>query len=334
MVLKRVNLRMAILFVFVALAGIGLCAQEVVEWKVSSPLILIPCGRGVEKQMLDQIRAATSNIQSFVSISKAHSGSHVTNDFAAVIQSISDVDVTQFRDSTNRLDVVDLIAFYEAVVNAAHVISEEDVEESVKILEFAFDSAIRIAEYDPAKRRSGFGAGKNFQAYRRGQSGGRPEMLRSWAEEGVAFRRSVCRQILPKWQQIITQPNIQAALYSLPVERRYVIMREIARISDRINELTSRLNRQEHQPMNSVQKAVNNPPKRSCALLLLNGCERQEMPTEDCGACKQKEVCERDIRQTLKSLPNLLDCTQQWDVGLIVTDGQMYFEGNLHNESY
>ena len=258
--LKRVNLRKVILFGFVALAGIGLCAQEVVEWKVSSPLVLVPCGRGVEKQVLDQIRVATSNIQSFVCISKAHAGSRVANDFAAVIQSISDVDVTQFRDSTNRLDVVDVIAFYEAVVNAAYVIAEENVEESVKILECTFDSAIRIAEYDPTKRRFGFGAGKNFQAYRRGQSGGRPEMLRSWAEEGEAFRRSVCRQILPKWQQIITQPNIQAALYSLPVERRCAIMREIARISGRINELTLQLDRQENQPVNSGQKAVNNPP--------------------------------------------------------------------------
>ena len=38
--LKRVNLRRSILFGFVALAGIGLCAQEVVEWKVTSPLVL------------------------------------------------------------------------------------------------------------------------------------------------------------------------------------------------------------------------------------------------------------------------------------------------------
>ena len=65
--LKRVNLRKAILFGFVAFAGVGLCTQEVVEWKVSPPLVLVPCGRGVEKPVLDQIRIATSNIQSFVS---------------------------------------------------------------------------------------------------------------------------------------------------------------------------------------------------------------------------------------------------------------------------
>ncbi len=47
---------------------------------------------------------------------------------------------------------------------------------------------------------------------------------------------------------------------------------------------------------------------------LLPGCA-----SKDCGACKQKEVCERDIRQTLERLPNLLNCTQQWDAGLIVT---------------
>ena len=55
-----------------------------------------------------------------------------------------------------------------------------------------------------------------------------------------------------------------------------------------------------------------------CALLLLVGCRQQEMQAEDFGTCRQEERMERDIRQTLERLPNLLNCTQQWDAGLIV----------------
>lgn len=56
-----------------------------------------------------------------------------------------------------------------------------------------------------------------------------------------------------------------------------------------------------------------------CALLLLNGCERREVRSEeDGGVFRQEESWERDIRQTLERLPNLLNCTQQWDAGLIV----------------
>ena len=56
-----------------------------------------------------------------------------------------------------------------------------------------------------------------------------------------------------------------------------------------------------------------------CALMLLVGCERREMQAEEGGTRRQEETRERDIRQTLKRLPSLLNCTQQWDAGLIVT---------------
>ncbi len=253
----------------VAIAGCCACAQDVVEWKVSTPLVLVPCGRGVEKRTFDKIHAATSNLQEFVCSSNAHADSCATNGWTAVIQSVRDADVGEFRGSTNRLDYVAVAAFYEAVAQAAHVAAKENVEESVKVLTVAFDAAISLAGYDPSKQQSGFGAGKNFQTYRQGQSDGRSEMLRSWAEEGKAFRKSILTHLLPRWWQIIGHPDIQSSLGSLPVERRTVILHEIARVSRRIRELTLRCDIQEAQTGGQKMGRCHGQrakPQKSCAI--------------------------------------------------------------------
>lgn len=245
MCLKEESFRRSILCGLVAVIGCCAHAQDVVEWKFSTPLVLVPCGRGVEKHTYDKIHAATSNLHAFVCTSNACVGSGETNNYATVIQYMRDANVGEFRDSTNRLDYVDVAAFYEAVVEAAHIVTTKNVEEAVNILVVAFDDAISLAKHSPSKQMSGFGAGKNFQTYRHGQDDGRPEMLRSWAEEGKSFRKLILTRLLPKWQQIIGHPDIQSATGSMPEERRAVVLHEIDRMSRRIHELTSRCDIQE-----------------------------------------------------------------------------------------
>ena len=231
----------------IALSSMVSCAdcteQEPVMEKLSSraPLVLVPCGRGVDKQVRDNLHVITSNLQEIACCSSTHSNSHISDDWAALIRSVRALNLAAYRESTNRLDYVDIASFYDAVVSVAHVMVKEAPEETLAMLTSTFDAAIRISEYE-AMGRFGRGSAKNFQTYRYGQADGRPEMLRSWAKEGNVFREMVRTRILPQWQHVINQPAVQSALNGLSQERRVVVLREIASMTKSIQRLTKSQN--------------------------------------------------------------------------------------------
>ena len=131
-------------FVLIAFASCFASAQDVIEWKVRTPLVLVPCGRGVDKCLRDKLYVVTSNLHEIVHYSSTYADSDSSNAWAVAIHVVCDMDITGYRESTNRLDYVDVASFFTALTNAAPVIAEKNAEESIKMLAVAFDAAVPL----------------------------------------------------------------------------------------------------------------------------------------------------------------------------------------------
>ena len=258
--MKRMKHFMFLLVVGVVSWHIDLCAdfteqEMLMDGALSqAPLVIVPCGRGVDSTTLHNIREVTSNVVEFVQHTNTLDGYSSSLDRKRMFQVIRGVDISRFGESTNRSDYADVAMFGEAVRSFVNVAVWDDFESSLNTLIWFYDNAMRIA-ITPSCMRSEFGRPR-WQFYRQGQSDGRLKMLRSWADEGEAFREKVRSYLLSQWQHVIGQPEVKSALSRLPVEKKKNVQREIDGVTDRIRKLTFPQNVQGEQTVVAATNAI------------------------------------------------------------------------------